>query len=230
MLARILGAAALVTALPGCAPQSSHPTETAQWRECDREAFAQASGRVARFGSAGPDGRVVVKLVEDDGPCGGGLVVLTDAGVRGEDVSDLGLRRETAELVRLADGQRLLRIDGAGHPRGGYQPHLFALAPRVAELRVDRAPLLPFVATDGGAAPTAARCGEDGTLEVLRATTSEPPGVVLAWDVYRTTYEIDGPRVEKLATEQIRDHIADPLLHQQMPEMFGPGALLHDCA
>ena len=37
-----------------------------------------------------------------------------------------------------------------------------------------------------------AGCTEDGGVAVLTGRTAEPPGVVLAWDVQRTTYEITG--------------------------------------
>ena len=38
-----------------------------------------------------------------------------------------------------------------------------------------------------------ATCTDDGGSAVLTATTvSEPPGIVLAWDVQRTAYAIEG--------------------------------------
>jgi hypothetical protein len=64
---------------------------------------------------------------------------------------------------------------------------------------------------------------------VLSATTSEPPGVVLAWDVERTTYDITAGGAVRTGSEQIEDHIADPLLRKKMPELFEPGALFEDC-
>lgn len=230
---RSLGApvclALLTAGAAGCGEDAAVPPQAAQWHDCDNEAYSDADGRLARVEVAGQDGPVVVKLVAGTGPCGGGLVARYDDGVAGQDVSDLQLDAETAEVVRLEDGQTLLRLDGAEHPRGGFQPHLFAVADGMAEVRAGGAPLLPFVATDGGAAPSAVRCGPGGTIEVLRATTSKPPGVVLAWDVHLTTYEIDGADATESGTEQIRDHAADPLLHKEMPALFRPGGLLDDC-
>lgn len=223
------GAALLVVGLTACGDQSAGPSAAEAWGDCDSAAFERADGQVARLDLEDENGPVVVKLVTGDGPCGGGLVAGLDAGVAGHDVSGLDLDPTTAEVVTLDGGATLLRIDGEGHPRGGFQLHLFAVADGVAEVRVDGAPLVPFVATDGGAAPAAVRCGPDGTVQLLRATTSKPPGVVLAWDVHRTTYRIRGSEAVEVGTEQVRDHTADPLLHEQMPELFQTGGLLDDC-
>jgi hypothetical protein len=229
-LSGVAGAALLVLGLAACGDESRTAPAARTWGDCDGRAFAKADGQLARVDLEGKDGPVVVKLVTGDGPCDGGLVAqYDDEGVAGHDVSRLDLDPETAQVVTLDDGQTLLRIDGEGHPRGGFQPHLFAVSDGMAEVRVDGAPLVPFVATDGGAAPAAVRCGPDGTVQLVRATTSKPPGVVLAWDVHRTTYEIRGSDAVDVGTEQVRDHTADPLLHEQMPELFEAGGLLDDC-
>jgi hypothetical protein len=225
----LVGSCLLGLVLPACGSQTEAPAPAAQWRACDSAAFAEAAGQVAEVEVPGEDAPVVVKLVDGSGPCAGGLVARYGTGVAGLDVSGLDLDPASAEIVTLTDGQKLLRVDSAGHPRGGFQPHLFAVAAGMAEVGVDGAPLLPFVATDGGAAPTAARCGPGGTVELLRAATSEPPGVVLAWDVHRTTYEVDGAHAEKAGSDQLHDHIADPMLREQMPELFEPEGLLGDC-
>ena len=88
---------------------------------------------------------------------------------------------------------------------------------------------MPFVATDGGAAPMAATCVGDGEIGVLTATTSEPPGVILAWDVQRTTYRLEGHQAVLVGTKQVRDHAADPTLRKEMPELFEPDAFFADC-
>lgn len=222
-------AVTLAAVVVGCAGQDpTVPREAARWGDCDQEAFSRAGGTVARVRIDSEDQPVTVKLVTGKGPCAGGLVVRYGSGVTGQDVSGLDLEPDTAEVVSIGE-QAVLRIDGAGHPRGGFQPHLFSVEEGMAELSVNGGPLLPFVATDGGAAPMAVRCGRPGTVEVLTATTSEPPGVVLAWDVRRTTYEVHGSEATEIDSEQIRDHTADPLLHEQMPELFEPGGLLDNC-
>lgn len=75
-----------------------------------------------------------------------------------------------------------------------------------------------------------ARCDDSGGIAVLTATTSEPPGVVLAWDVRRTTYTVEDGEAQSAGTQQIRDHAADPVLRKEIPELFEPTALLADCS
>ena len=201
----------------------------AQVGGCTVAAFDAASGKVGQVGTSA--GSVEVKL-PTDGPCAGRLVARAESGVVGLTVS--GLDRSTAQVVPL-DGagegapQALVRVDGEPHPRGGFQPHLFTVTDQVREVTVDGSPLVPFVATDGGMAPMTATCTDDGGVAVLTATTSEPPGVVLAWDVERTTYALTAAGAEPTGTEQVRDHAADPVLREEMPALFEPGALFADC-
>ena len=236
---RFLGTAALgllvVCSLSACGQQggeasggasSSAPAEVGG---CTVAAFDAASGEVGQVETSA--GTVEVKL-PTDGPCAGHLVAHGELGVIGLTVS--GLDGSTAQVVPL-DGagedapQALVRVDGEPHPRGGFQPHLFTVTDEVRELTVGGSPLVPFVATDGGMAPMTATCTDDGGVAVLTATTSEPPGVVLAWDVERTTYAVTATGAEETGTEQVRDHAADPVLREEMPALFEPGALFADC-
>jgi hypothetical protein len=210
---------------------AAEETQAATWRECTESAYDAADGREVSAPTA--DGTVSVKLPAS-GPCAGGLVARVGGGVAGLAVTGLDLDPSTAQVVRADGGTpggagALLRVDGGVHPRGGFQPHLFLVSDSVRELTVDGQPVLPFVATDGGMAPMTATCTDDGGVAVLSATTSEPPGVVLAWDVERTTYHITDDGVVRTGSEQIEDHIADPLLRKRMPELFEPGALFADC-
>jgi hypothetical protein len=202
---------------------------TMTWRDCSPRAVAAADGVLGQVRTAGGD-RVEVKL-PTNGPCAGGLVAQTGDGVAGLDVADLDLDPATVEVLTPGAGAtatQLLRVDGAHHPRGGFQPHLFLVGTQLTELTVDGGPLVPFVATDGGAAPMTVRCAADGTVEVLEATVSEPPGVVLAWDVWRTQYDVGTP-VRAGARDQLHEHVADPLLRRDIPEMFDPEALFKGC-
>jgi hypothetical protein len=212
-------------------PGADEETQAAKWRECTDTAYDEADGRAVRVPTG--EGTVSVKL-PTGGPCAGGLVARVGDGVAGLDVRGLDLDPSTAEVVRLGGATSggpaaLLRVDGGTHPRGGFQPHLFLVSESVQELTVDGRPLLPFIATDGGMAPMTVACTDDGGVAVLAATTSEPPGVVLAWDVERTTYDVSGTEVVQTGTEQLEDHIADPLLRKEMPELFEPGALFENC-
>jgi hypothetical protein len=170
--------------------------------------------RVALFGSGA-------------GPCADALVVASDAGTRGVDVARLDLDPETLAEVDLG-GPPVLRVDSAGHPRGGYQPHLFLLTGEtLAEVTVGGAPLLPFVAIDGGAAPAAAVCG-DGVVELQRARTAEPPGVVLAWDVSATRYRLTGAQPSADPEEVLATDVPHPLLGERFPEVAA-GSVLEGC-
>jgi hypothetical protein len=203
------------------------------WGECTTDAF-ETAGRPAGTLDAATGAAQVRLVASGEGACAGGLVARTDAGVEGVDVADLDLDATTAHVVHLrgagGDGPReLLLVRGGAHPRGGFQPHLFTVYGGLHEVTVDGRPLLPFVATDGGGLPATARCGDDGTVEVLTATTSEPPGIVLAWDVQRTTYRIGESGVEELDSSQIEDHAADPVLRKEMPQLFRPDGFFADC-
>lgn len=233
----MLSALLVLLPLGGCgdatsgASAPSAPETAAHWGGCTTEELDQvAATEVATLSIAGE--RVTVQLVPAGaGPCAGGLVARSDAGVTGTDVSGLGLEPDTARVVELggAARTRLLLIHGGVHPRGGFQPHLFVVHDGLAEVMVDGNPLLPFVATDGGGMPVTATCRRDGGVDVLTATTSEPPGVVLAWDVQRTSYRLDGSTAESTGTKQVRDHTADPVLRDQMPALFEPDAFFADC-
>ena len=214
---------------------SAGDAASAAWGRCTVDGFTAAGRRLGAL-EDGSGGSTPVRLVAagEEGPCAGGLVARTAAGVQGVDVSGLDLDAASAQVVTLhgSDGhgpRELLLVTGGAHPRGGFQPHLFTTYGGLHEVTVDGDPLLPFVATDGGGLPATARCGDQGTVEVLTATTSEPPGVVLAWDVQRTTYRIGESTVEETGSAQIRDHAADPVLRKEMPQLFEPDGFFADC-
>jgi hypothetical protein len=234
-----ISALLVLVLLGGCGEEATstspdkQPQKQAQWRDCTGAALEQAAAvKLGILTQSG--GQSVVKLVgEGDGPCAGGLVARTAAGVTGVDVEGLDLEAGTAKVVDLSgrtDPRDLLLVNGGTHPRGGFQPHLFVLGDGLHEVMEDGNPLLPFVATDGGGTPMTATCAHDGKVAVLTATTSEPPGVILAWDVQRTTYRINaGGEAVLVGTKQVRDHAADPTLRKEMPGLFEPDAFFADC-
>jgi hypothetical protein len=233
---RTLGtlSALLVLALLGGCGQTgprTEPVRPQQWGDCTISAFDQAGG--ARVASV-PDGsktEAEVRLVgAGDGPCAGGLVARVGSGVTGLDVAGLDLQAGSARVVTLGGGEALLLVHGGSHPRGGFQPHVFSLAGGLHEVLVDGNPLLPFVATDGGGSPVTATCRGDHGVDVLTATTSEPPGVVLAWDVQRTSYDVRDGEATRTGTRQVHDHTADPVLRKEMPALFEPDGFFTGCA
>jgi hypothetical protein len=227
--------AVLATGCGTAAPSSDSAGASAEsWRGCTADDAATAGQLLGTLGGDGEEPVKVRLVAAGEGPCAGGLVARTATGVEGVDVSALDLDASSAYVVHLrgapADGpDELLLVDGAPHPRGGFQPHLFTVSGGLHEVTRGGDPLLPFVATDGGGLPATARCGDHGTVEVLTATTSEPPGVVLAWDVQRTTYRIGESSVEEVGTEQVRDHAADPVVRKELPQLFESDGLFADC-
>lgn len=231
---RTVSALLVLTSVGGCGDSvGTEPGHAAHWGDCTRAELDKAGGEHLATMTDGEDSTVVRLLGPGDGPCAGGLVGRTGAGVTGVDVSGLDLEPETAKVAVLSGQdapQELLLVNGGSHPRGGFQPHVFVLYGGLHEVMVDGNPLLPFVATDGGGTPMTATCGPDGTVEVLRAITSEPAGAILAWDLERTTYRIEahGDAV-RTGTTQVRDHAADPVLRKEIPELFEPDGFFADC-
>lgn len=206
------------------------------WGDCTQEAFddAGAPATTLRHDTWSADMRL---KLPSDGPCAGGLVASGPGGVVGVDVRSAELDAGTVSVLDAgawgaagaSGGSVLVRVDGGFHPRGGYQPHLYLVGPdAVREVTVDGGPVVPFVATDGGMAPLAVRCG-DGTIEVVTATTAEPPGVVLAWDVRRTTYTLSADGARRRGPSSLEEDVADPLLRRDMPELFDPARILAGC-
>ncbi len=228
----------LVTFLAGCASESPQPQAadtSSRWGECADAAFAAAPGEALGEirGLAGRDGSI--RLVPaGEGPCAGDLIVRTEDGVVGLDVADLDLVASSAQVVRLrtaSDGTRreLMLVHGGVHPRGGHQPHLFVLDGRLRELRVDGNPLLPFIATDGGAAPLTARCTESGGIEVLSAILTEQPTKAPAWDVTRTTYRWDGGLLRESGSQRISHAVPPTQLSNQLPALDADAELFANC-
>ncbi len=169
---------------------------------------------------------------ETASPCSGSLVATLDGEVTALRLGDTVLEADSARVVQLSgSGRQLLLVHADQHPRGGYDLRLFgADEGRLGEALQDGRPLLGFVATDGGAAPATATCTPEGGIALFEARTHEPPGIVLAWDVYRTTYSLDGMTAVRVGEDQVRDGIADPTLRKEMPQLFEIGGHLEDCA
>jgi hypothetical protein len=166
-----------------------------------------------------------------DGGCSNALVARLSGGPAGLALGDVRLDAESARAVRLKDTDReLLLMREEAHPRGGYQPRLYGYgAAGVAEVTEAGQPLLGFVATDSAGLPSTATCADDGGISFLVATTHEPPGVVLAWDVVETTYSLDGTDAEEASATEIESAVPDPVLQRRMPQLFEPGAYFADC-
>ena len=229
-----LAAVATITAVgalaAGCGGQehggSTH--DAASWHGCSVTEVTRHGRPVARA-DLDHDGRDESVRLVTAGRCAGSLVVVRDRVPTGIDVSALGLRAEGARVVRPHGGGELVLVRSRERGAGLEQAHLFA-APgqRLRELRrPDGAPLLPAVRVGGRTAPQAASCAPRGGITVVVATAHEPVGIVLAWDVTTTTYDVRHGRVRSRSTEVLRA-VAEPVLHRQAPELYA-GRLLGDC-
>lgn len=229
---RTLGMAALVAVVlttAGCGQQTGPAPDASRYAACLTRGTVVARADLEDDGSTqdirlirGGSGRCADSLVARVG----GTVVR--AGVGGLDLVPKGARTVHLKGNRAAD---LVLVSSRPHPRGGSQPHLFGAggSTGLREVTSHGRPVLPFVATDGGAPPMTATCTADGGIAVITGTASVPPGVVLAWDLTRTTYDVRDGRAVQTGSAVIRRDVADPLLRKAMPELFD-GSLFAHCS
>jgi hypothetical protein len=170
-------------------------------------------------------------VAQQGGPCGNALVAEIGGTLSGLSLEDSAVDASTVQVIDLRDTERhLVMVQSDPHPRGGYDLRLFgADGDEVGEVLVSGRPVLGFVATDGGGAPATAICVAEGNIATVTARTHKPPGIILAWDVFRTTYELDGTTVQDRSTEKTADGVIDPKLQGQMPALFDPGSYFVDC-
>ena len=225
------GTAALIAAVVllagGCGDgrQRESPPQAAQFRDCTMRTFDSVGRPVATLHADGD--RVPVRLVPPGARrCPASLIVRSGSGVSGTRVSGLDLDPTTARVVKTrgADGQELLALDSRRGP-AGVQTHLFT--PLAQEVRVGGHPLLPVIES-GHRVPADATCTAGGGIAVTTAQAHEPPGIVLAWDVTRTTYTLDGGQARGTRSASVARAVADPTLRRQHPELYD-GRLLAGC-
>jgi len=236
---RLLGTALLLPALltlAGCGNRTADPAADTAPKEsgyhgCTPDNASRQGSEVARADLDGDGSAEQVRLVGAAGPCPDSLLVVTDTAVHGTDVRGLDLVEDDVRVVTPQDGGDLLLLDSAQHPRGGSQPRLFGAdgAGGIVELTVDGNPVIPFVATDGGGEPMTATCPDDGGIAVVSATPHQPPGIVLAWDIRQTTYDVGSGGATATGSSWVKQAAADPLVRKEMPELFS-GELFPDCS
>ncbi len=153
------------------------------------------------------------------GPCGGVVVARVGDVVSGVSLGAL-TDPSTARAVRpAADGPSYLAIQEQ-HPRGGFQQHLLGSADgRLVEVSAgDGAPLVPFVATDVEQSLALLDC-RDGGVVLVTAKLTEPPGVVLTWDVRTTEYALDAGEATR-TDSHTRVTYPDRELRHDLPALF----------
>ena len=87
-------------------------------------------------------------------------------------------------------------------------------------------PLLPLVADHAGAAPMTRRARPTVDVAVATSKAHQPPAIVLAWDVTRTTYRSRTGAPSRLGPPSVAEAAADPLLRRDHPELYDGSWLL----
>jgi hypothetical protein len=229
-----LGLAACGSAQPGGQQGASSAPDVRLFGDCRAGDPALAEADVVAQANLDADGaRTEIGYVSPrvDGPCAGALVTTLDGAPAAVRLPDAPPSLHDPVVIELRGTDReLLMLHGRPHPRGGYPVHLYGAAHgAIAEVLADGRPVVGFVATDGGAAPATASCTSDGGIATWMGIAHQPPGVVLAWDLWRTTYTLKGTTATKSSRDLVREAVADPLLRRDMPELFDPGAIFADC-
>jgi hypothetical protein len=207
---------------------STGASGSADWHGCS----AKDIGAGQDVGSADldGDGRADRVWFASSGRCRG-LASATSNGVMGTELKGLDVDPSSIRPLQTRgdDHQVLYLVGEKPHPLGGRQWHLVGSdGDTLGEVTLHRKPLLPFYATDGSGQPTTATCPARGGVAVVTATTHEPAGIVLAWDVSRTTYRVDGLEATEQDRSSVREAAADPTLRKEMPQLFD-GSLFTDC-
>lgn len=231
---RALGVVFAMLAVAGCgSDRGPDPAEATGYRGCTASDAAAHGRVVAKADLDGVDGTETVRLIgSNDRRCGNSLVAAVGGRLIGADASRLRLVPERAQTVHLRGGAAadLVLLWSEPHPRGGSQPHLFGLrdSGRLSEVTTNGHPVLPFLATDGGGSPMTATCTRSGGIAVFSAVAHQPPGIVLAWDVTRTTYDVGDGGAVAVGSRLVETAAADPALRRSRPELFS-GKLFVDC-
>lgn len=229
---RTLGAALVLLLVAGCGQGGSVPPRTAIWGDCTVPR-ADAGGRVVARGAldGGRETYTLRLFGPGGGPCADGLVMRVGSSVWGIDVSGRHLDASTLRVVALhGSGDSIVVADSRPPASGGLQTHLFVPSSgRLVELTKNGAPLLPVVTTDGGEPPATATCEPVGRLAVWTATAHRPPGIVLSWDVRKTTYQLSSGKAVAESSVLVEDGAADPSMRRKMPQLFEPGGWFRDC-
>src|SRR5512141_980782 len=158
---RTLGTAVILAVLAtsaGCGERGGSGTDATGFDDC------AGKGSVVARADLDADGTAEALRLVSGGPgdCAGSLVARLGDTVAGVDVSGLDLVPKPATTVHLSGDSApdLVLVAARPHPRGGSQPHLFGAGGDggLTEVTADGNPVVPFVATDGGAAPMNVTC------------------------------------------------------------------------
>jgi hypothetical protein len=133
----------------------------------------------------------------------------------------LPVRAEASFAIAVPGRTGDVAVARQEHPRGGFQVVLLAWSAGagLTTLGVDGGPIFPFISTDVEPTPLAARCVPGG-FEVLQAKRHEPVGIVPAWDVFRTRYQLNGTSLTADPPEEIADNVLEKQLRSAYPDLL----------
>jgi len=236
-----MGTTVLVLGLAGCgtATESSDPATTSAsdvrlFGDCGADDPALVDATViaeADVDGSGAMNEIAYVSGKSGGPCANAIFTTLDGEPSGMSMAASPLDVDSVAVVQLSGtGRQLLMVREQAHPRGGYMVHLFGGADgEFGEVLSNGEPVVGFVATDGGMPPGTATCTDVAGIAMVTAIADKPPGIVLAWDVTRTTYSIDGNTAKQTSSKVILTAAADPILREENPQLFDPEGFFADC-
>ncbi len=195
-------------------------TPPAKVGQCPVDSPAVVSARAVATADLDGDGKAeAVKLTAPDGDCANLLFAELGEGFAHAQMQVGGPPLSKAFAVEVPGREGALLVTRQDHPRGGFQLRVYAAGPEdLVELKVDDRPLVPFVALDVQERPLSVDCA-DGGVVLTEAVAHKPPGVIFAWDIQRTTYDVEGAEVIAGKTEEIADNVLPAQLEAKYPEL-----------
>lgn len=211
------------------ASQDAAAAGSATVGDCDADSAAVREARtLARVDLSGDGTRVPVRVTGSSGSCPDRVFVPVGDGFAVAPATPGEPPVDAAHAVVVPGVEGALLATRQSHPRGGLQLRLYAEQDgRLVELVRDGGaaqPLLPFVALDAPTGGVSARC-TDGSIVVTEAVAHEPAGVVMAYDVRRTTYAVRDGEAVAGPTEETADNVLPAQLQQRFPDLLGPDVL-----
>ncbi len=161
-------------------------------------------------------------VTRPDSTCPNIMFTKVDARFTSVPLKDLQLDLRSARRVIVPGRDGDLVAIREVHPRGGFQEHLYAYADgKLAEVKTSGGDLpVPFVATDTKGGYVSASCA-DGGFVVRQAVVHQPAGIVFAWDVRETAYQLDGATAKSGGVDEVKDNVLDQYLRRDFPELVG---------
>ena len=120
-----------------------------------------------------------------------------------------------------------LRLDGLAqpllitrtvHPRGGSQTRVY-VGGGVELTDTSGNPLVPFVATDTRPTSHVSIACVTGGLQVTTAQPTVPSGVLVGWDIDRTTYRVDRSGAHASGRERVATSVPERTMRTKWPDL-----------